>query len=103
MNWSQVRRMIAAGLIGNVLEWYDFAIYGYFATAIGHHFFPHEDAVVGIAGYLLRRHVLDNVPTEQRERAPIVETLHDHWPIVLGFAGYRYSTQSASMSASSTS
>ena len=36
MNWSQVRRMIAAGLIGNVLEWYDFAIYGYFATAIGH-------------------------------------------------------------------
>ena len=37
--------MITAGLIGNVLEWYDFAIYGYFATAIGHHFFPHEDAV----------------------------------------------------------
>ena len=32
MNWSQVRRMIAAGLIGNVLEWYDFAIYGYFAS-----------------------------------------------------------------------
>jgi MFS transporter, MHS family, proline/betaine transporter len=45
MNSSQVRRMIAAGLIGNVLEWYDFAIYGYFATAIGRHFFPHEDAV----------------------------------------------------------
>ena len=45
MNSSQVRRIIAAGLIGNVLEWYDFAIYGYFATAIGHHFFPHEDAV----------------------------------------------------------
>jgi len=43
--------------------------------------------VVGIAGYLLRRHVLDTVPTERRERAPIVETLHDHWPIVLGFAG----------------
>jgi MHS family proline/betaine transporter-like MFS transporter len=43
--------------------------------------------VVGIAGYLLRRHVLDTVPTERRQRAPIVETLHDHWPIVLGFAG----------------
>src|SRR5262249_20363494 len=26
-------------------EWYDFAIYGYFATAIGRHFFPHEDPV----------------------------------------------------------
>src|SRR5262245_46096207 len=43
--------------------------------------------VVGIGGYFLRRHVLDTVPTERRKRAPIVETLHDHWPIVLGFAG----------------
>jgi MHS family proline/betaine transporter-like MFS transporter len=207
MNSSQARRMIAAGMIGNVLEWYDFAIYGYFATAIGRHFFPHEDAVaqllsafgvfalgylmrpvggviptflpgyatlgllapialtflrmvqglsvggeytssmvflvehasdgrrglmgalassgagagtlfgsavgagfaasmsdaaldawgwripfllglvVGIAGYFLRRHVLDTMPAERRQHAPIVETLHDHWRIVLGFAG----------------
>jgi len=27
-------RLIAAGMIGNILEWYDFAIYGYFAAAI---------------------------------------------------------------------
>jgi MHS family proline/betaine transporter-like MFS transporter len=234
MNSSQTRRMIAAGMIGNVLEWYDFAIYGYFAAAIGRHFFPHEDAVaqllsafgvfaigylmrpvggvlighigdrfgrraaltfsvaamaiptfligllpgyttlglaapialtllrmlqglsvggeytssmvflvehapagrrglmgalascgacggillgsavgagfaasmsdvaldawgwripfllglvVGIAGYFLRRHVLETLPAERRKRAPIVETLHDHWRIVLGFAG----------------
>jgi MHS family proline/betaine transporter-like MFS transporter len=40
MNSSQTRRMIAAGMIGNVLEWYDFAIYSYFATAIGRHFSP---------------------------------------------------------------
>src|SRR4249919_3916695 len=234
MNSAQTRRVIAAGMVGNVLEWYDFAIYGYFAAPIGHHFFPHEDPVaqllstfgvfavgylmrpiggvivghigdrlgrraaltfsvtamaiptfligllpgyatlgllapialtflrmvqglsvggeytssmvflvehapdgrrglmgalassgagggtllgsavgagfaasmsdatleawgwrvpfllglvVGIAGYFLRRHVLDTVPTERRKRAPIVETLHDHWPIVVGFAG----------------
>src|SRR5262245_2382694 len=234
MNSSQPRRTIAAGMIGNVLEWYDFAIYGYFATAIGRHFFPHEDAVaqllsafgvfalgylmrpvggvvvghigdrfgrraaltfsvaamaiptfligllpgyatlgllapialtllrmvqglsvggeytssmvflvehapdgrrglmgalassgasggillgsavgagfaasmsdaaldawgwripfllglvVGIAGYFLRRHVMDVVPAERRKRAPILETLSDHWRIVLGFAG----------------
>jgi MHS family proline/betaine transporter-like MFS transporter len=221
-------------MIGNVLEWYDFAVYGYFATAIGRHFFPHEDAVaqllsafgvfaigyvmrpiggavighigdrfgrrtaltfsvaamaiptfligllpgyatlglaapialtllrmvqglsvggeytssmvflvehapdgrrgmmgalascgatagillgsavgagfaasmsdatldawgwripfllglaVGIAGYLLRRHVMETVPAERRKRAPIMETLSDHWRIVLGFAG----------------
>ena len=43
--------------------------------------------VVGIAGYLLRRHLVEITPGERRERAPIVETLHDHWRIVLGFAG----------------
>jgi MFS transporter, MHS family, proline/betaine transporter len=37
--------------------------------------------------YFLRRHVLETVPAERRKRAPIVETLHDHWRIVLGFAG----------------
>ena len=36
MNSARIRRLIAAGMIGNVLEWYDFAIYGYFATQIGH-------------------------------------------------------------------
>ena len=33
-------RTAMAGLIGNVLEWFDFAVYGYFASDIGHHFFP---------------------------------------------------------------
>jgi MHS family proline/betaine transporter-like MFS transporter len=234
MESRQALRVVAAGTIGNVLEWYDFAIYGYFATAIGRQFFPHEDPVaqllsafgvfalgylmrpvggalighigdrfgrraaltfsvaamavptfligllpgyatlglmapialtllrmlqglsvggeytssmvflverapegrrglmgaltscgacggillgsavgagfaaamssasleswgwrvpfllgllVGIAGYFLRRHVLDAIPGEPRKRAPIVETLQDHWRIVLGFAG----------------
>jgi MFS transporter, MHS family, proline/betaine transporter len=234
MRSKQSLRVIAAGMVGNVLEWYDFAIYGYFAGPIGRLFFPHEDAVaqllsafgvfalgylmrpvggvlighigdrfgrraaltvsvaamaiptfligllpgyatlgllapalltllrmvqglsvggeytssmvflvehapdgrrglmgslatcgasggilfgsavgagfaasmstaaldawgwripflfglvVGIAGYLLRRHVLETLPVSERKRAPIVETLHDHWRIVLGFAG----------------
>jgi MHS family proline/betaine transporter-like MFS transporter len=33
-------RTALAGLIGNVLEWFDFAVYGYFATVIGEQFFP---------------------------------------------------------------
>ena len=37
-------RTALAGLIGNVLEWFDFAIYGYFATAIGRQFFPQSSA-----------------------------------------------------------
>ena len=62
MNSAHIRRLIAAGMIGNVLEWYDFAIYGYFATQIGRQFFPHENAVTQLlstfgvfaVGYLAR-------------------------------------------------
>jgi len=35
----------AAGLVGNLLEWFDFAVYGYFASDIGRQFFPQEDGV----------------------------------------------------------
>jgi MHS family proline/betaine transporter-like MFS transporter len=234
MNLGQKRRVIAAGMIGNVLEWYDFAIYGYFAPEIGKQFFRQQDPVsqllsafgvfavgylmrpvggalvghigdrlgrraaltfsviamaiptfligllpgyatlglvapialtllrmvqglsvggeytssivflveqapegrrglmgalaacaattgillgsavgagfaasmstaalaswgwrlpfllgllVGIAGYFLRRHVIENAPAQKRPRPPLVETLHDHWRTVLGFAG----------------
>jgi MFS transporter, MHS family, proline/betaine transporter len=33
-------RTALAGLIGNMLEWFDFAVYGYFASDIGSQFFP---------------------------------------------------------------
>jgi MHS family proline/betaine transporter-like MFS transporter len=234
MTSTRMVGVVAAGMVGNVLEWYDFAIYGYFATSIGHHFFPQQDhvaqllsafgvfaigylmrpvggalighigdrfgrrialtfsvtamaiptfligllpgyavlgplapfaltvlrmvqglsvggeytssmvfmverapdrrrglmgaltacgatsgillgsavgagfaasmpvatldawgwripfllgLVVGIAGYFLRRNMLDTMPAERRERAPLAETLHDHWRVVVGFAG----------------
>jgi MFS transporter, MHS family, proline/betaine transporter len=62
MDSAHRRRIIAAGMIGNVLEWYDFAIYGYFATQIGRSFFPHEDPIAQLLsafgvfaiGYLMR-------------------------------------------------
>jgi MFS transporter, MHS family, proline/betaine transporter len=37
-------RTALAGLIGNVLEWFDFAVYGYFASDIGRQFFPQSSA-----------------------------------------------------------
>jgi hypothetical protein len=43
--------------------------------------------VVGIAGYILRRYVLEAGVAERRTRAPIIETLHDHWRLVAKFAG----------------
>ncbi len=39
-------RTALAGLIGNVLEWFDFAVFGYFATDIGRQFFPKSDPTV---------------------------------------------------------
>ncbi len=36
------KRMVAVG-IGNFMEWFDFAIYGYFAAIIGAQFFPSGD------------------------------------------------------------
>jgi len=62
MQAGKTRTVIAAGAIGNVLEWYDFAIYGYFATSIGRTFFPKEDPVAQVlsafgifaVGFLMR-------------------------------------------------
>lgn len=37
------RRIAVAGIVGNVLEWYDFALYGYLATVFADQFFPSTD------------------------------------------------------------
>ncbi len=41
-------RTVAAGVIGNVLEWCDFALYGFFAPTIGRLFFPSESRVASL-------------------------------------------------------
>jgi len=56
------RRVLAAGIAGNVMEWYDFAVYGYFARTIGRLYFPTESqtasllAAFGVfaVGFLMR-------------------------------------------------
>lgn len=48
MSAPNMPRMMAAGAIGNMLEWYDFAVYGYFATSIGRVFFPEQDKVAQV-------------------------------------------------------
>jgi MFS transporter, MHS family, proline/betaine transporter len=42
----KMRRVVIAGMIGNGLEWYDFALYGYFAPTLGKLFFPGSDPYV---------------------------------------------------------
>jgi MHS family proline/betaine transporter-like MFS transporter len=59
--WSHAR-LIAAGTVGNVLEWYDFAVYGFFASILAEQFFPSDDPTVSLiaafgafaAGFLMR-------------------------------------------------
>lgn len=54
--------VIAAIIIGNVLEWYDFVLFGVFATLFATQFFPHEDVNAALlssfgvfaVGYLMR-------------------------------------------------
>ncbi len=56
------KKIIRAGIIGNMMEWYDFAIYGYFALIIGKLFFPSSIASTSViaafgafaAGFLMR-------------------------------------------------
>jgi MHS family proline/betaine transporter-like MFS transporter len=55
-------RAVAAATVGNLLEWYDFAIYGYFAALIGKLFFPAASATTSLlltfatfgVGFLMR-------------------------------------------------
>ncbi len=55
-------RLALAGMAGNVLEWYDFSVYGFFAVAIGRNFFPSKSPTTSLieafgvfgAGFLMR-------------------------------------------------
>jgi MHS family proline/betaine transporter-like MFS transporter len=46
---STSRRALVAGGVGNVVEWYDFAVYGAFATVIATTYFPGADPIAGLS------------------------------------------------------
>jgi MFS transporter, MHS family, proline/betaine transporter len=43
-----LRRLIVAAMIGNVLEWFDFVVYGFFAVTIAEVFFPAGNSTVSL-------------------------------------------------------
>ncbi len=55
-------RTVTTSMIGNLFEWYDFALFGYFASIIGKQFFPSDSDVTQLiaafgvfaAGFLVR-------------------------------------------------
>jgi MFS transporter, MHS family, proline/betaine transporter len=44
------KRIIAAGIIGNVIEYYDFALIGFLAVMMGNLFFPSTDPFLSLLG-----------------------------------------------------
>lgn len=62
MTTQKNRGHIVAGAFGNVLEWYDFAVFGFLAPIMGAQFFPADDPLASLikvygvfaAGYLMR-------------------------------------------------
>ena len=58
----ETRKAVAAAAIGNVLEWYDFGVYVFFAGVIARNFFPAEDPTAALlssfgvfgVGFLMR-------------------------------------------------
>lgn len=57
-----MKKVLVSGMVGNTLEWYDYALYGHVATIIGALYFPGADeyvkliSVFGVfaAGFLMR-------------------------------------------------
>jgi len=45
---AHARRIVISSSIGNALEWYDFLVYGFFASIIGKLFFPAQDEWVSL-------------------------------------------------------
>jgi len=56
MNLRQARtpapKQIAAAVIGNALEWYDFVVYGFFASVLAQAFFPSGDDTAALLAAL---------------------------------------------------
>lgn len=44
----ETRKAVLAGIAGNAIEWYDFALYGHFSLLIGRTFFPPEEAGLAV-------------------------------------------------------
>lgn len=49
---AENRKAVAAGVIGHILEWYDFAVYGYLALHIAANFFPSHDHTASLLASL---------------------------------------------------
>ncbi len=45
---KSITKLVVATSLGNALEWYDIAVYGYFAVYISKAFFPNNDPTISL-------------------------------------------------------
>ena len=50
MSDTSTTRVVLAGAIGNIVEWYDFGLYGLLAPVLASLFFPSHDRIAGLLG-----------------------------------------------------
>ena len=53
LNRSDTNKAVSAAVVGNVLEWYDFAVYAFVAGIIAKNFFPQSDDVTALLSSFL--------------------------------------------------
>src|SRR5262245_62062202 len=53
LNTSDTNKAVSAAVVGNVLEWYDFAVYAFVAGIIAKNFFPQGDEVTALLSSFL--------------------------------------------------
>jgi MHS family proline/betaine transporter-like MFS transporter len=47
---ASLTRTVVAGVVGNLLEWYDFGLFGFFAPVLARQFLPAEDRLASLLG-----------------------------------------------------
>ncbi|WP_037064440.1 MFS transporter [Pseudonocardia acaciae] len=50
---ATTRRAILAGTVGNLVEWFDWGVYGFFAPFFAHQFFPSDDDTAALLSVFL--------------------------------------------------
>jgi MHS family proline/betaine transporter-like MFS transporter len=87
-------RAIVAGIAGNVMEWYDFSVYGYFAAIIGRNFFPAGGrttsliAAFGVVGLYIRSGLVEDRLAQPKTKSPVREAFQTEWRTILRLIGF---------------
>ena len=71
---AENRKAVIAGTIGNVLEWYDFGVYGYFATTISQLFFPGDDKTISLLKAFAKKFLLLTAELRPRTDGALVRS-----------------------------